>query len=133
MTLKEGLELIKFHYIGKNSHDPIPRVKVLDLEYPGIKGQKTYGKRKDLLGWNLSYYSNPKEAEKAIDDITSFASLLGSDNKDKYSRIKDFYPEQAKHLRRYMRDGIKGLKRKDSGLWKKTTYDELIKFNSKKY
>lgn len=129
MTLKEGLELIKFHYKGKNSHIKIPSVKLLDPEYPGIKGQKNYGKRKDLLGWSLSHVINKKEAIKAIDDISDFTSLLSNSSKDAYTRIKEFYPEQSKFLRRFMRDGIKGLKRKEpNGLWKNVGFDDLIKF-----
>ena len=131
MTLKESLELVKFSYANNSKDTPAskrPRVAVLDFEYPGRPGQKTYGQRKDLLGWNLSYYSNKRYAKRAVNEIDSFARLLGADNKEKYSRISYFFPEQAKLLRRYQRKHIKGLKRKNwIGLWRKTGYTDLIK------
>lgn len=132
-NINEDLQLIKFSYNGKNSHDPKPRVKVLDFEYPGIKGQKTYGKRKDLLGWNTNNYKNKKYAEKAIDDIDSFARLLSADKKEKYERIKHFFPEQAALLRRYIRDNITNLKTKKRIFWKKTNFTDLIKFDKESF
>lgn len=128
MKLNEALELIKFNY-ANYKHDKRPRVKVLDLEYPGRPGQKTYGQRKDLLGWNINYFKNKRYARKAIDEIDSFARLLGAHDKEKYERIKYFFPEQAKFIRRYQRKHISGLKRKHYGLWRKTTYNDLIRIN----
>lgn len=129
MKLNEALQLIKFHYTGKNNTIKQPLVKLLDPEYPGVPGQKTYGKRKDLLGWSLSHVSNREEATKAIDDIMDFTSLFTKETKEAYSRIKEFYPEQSKFLRRYIRDGVKGLKEKqDNGMWKRIKFEELIKF-----
>lgn len=132
MILNEALELVKFYY-ANYKHNKRPRVKVLDFVYPGIRGQKTYGKRKDLLGWNINYYKNKKYAIKAIDEIDSFARLLGAKNKEKYERIKHFYPEQAKLLRRYNKKHVKHLKRKDGWFWKKTSYNELIKLNRESF
>tara|TARA_Y100000310_G_C20681189_1_gene816045 strand:- start:772 stop:1173 length:402 start_codon:yes stop_codon:yes gene_type:complete len=133
MTLKESLELVKFHY-DNWKHDKRPRVKVLDYKYPGQPHQKTYGQRKDLLGWNLNYFTNKRYARRAIDEIDSFARLLSADNKEKYKRVKYFFPEQAKHLRRYMKKHIKGLKRKNFiGLWRKTDYTDLIKRDKEKF
>tara|TARA_Y100000310_G_scaffold345026_1_gene461262 strand:+ start:4584 stop:4982 length:399 start_codon:yes stop_codon:yes gene_type:complete len=132
MKINEALQLIKFHY-SNYKHNKRPRVKVLDYEYPGIKGQKTYGKRNDLLGWNINYFKNKKYARKAVDEIDSFARMLGAENEEKYKRIKYFFPEQAKFIRRYMRKHIKGLKRKDKWRWKNTDYSELIRMNRTSY
>ena len=130
MKLNEALELIKFSY-SNHSKDTAaskrPRVKVLDYSYPGQPHQKTYGQRKDLLGWNINYFSNKRYARRAIDEIISFSKLLGAENKEKYSRVKYFFPEQAKFLRRYMRKRISNLKRRSAiGLWRKTDYTDLI-------
>jgi len=132
MKLNEALELVKFHY-SNYKHDKNPRVKVLDFEYPGRPGQKTYGKRKDLLGWNLNYFKNPEQAIKSIDVIDSFARLMAATKKERYERIRLFFPEAYKYLRRYQRKYIKGLKRKDGAFWKKTNYDDLIKFDREKF
>jgi hypothetical protein len=136
-TLSESVEYVKFSYKGHSKDTPSskrPRVKVLDYNYPGIPGQKTYGKRKDLLGWNVNYYSNKRYARKAIDEIDSFAKLLGAENKEKYSRIKYFFPEQSKLLRRYMRRKITNLRRKSTiGLWKKTDYTDLIQRHKERF
>lgn len=127
-NLSEDLAYVKFKY-SNFKNDPTPRVKALDFTYPGQEGQSTYGERDDILGWNLNYYSNPKEAEKTIDDIESFAKLLGADKEEKYKRIKHLFPEQAKLIRRYMRKHTKGLKMYDNGLWKKTTYSRGVQYN----
>jgi len=132
MKLYETLELVKFHY-SNYKNDKRPRVKVLDFEYPGQAGQKTYGKRRDLLGWNINYFSNKKYARKAIDDIDTFARLLSANNKEKYKRIKYFYPKQAEFIRRYMRKHIKGMKRKDGWWWKNTDYNNLIKMDKEAF
>jgi len=133
MKLNEALQLIKFSYANAK-HDKHPRVKALDYEYPGRSGQKTYGQRKDLLGWNINYFSNKRYARKAIDDIDSFARLLGAHGKEKYERTKYFFPEQAKFLRRYMRKHVKGIKRKTRiGLWRKTDFNELIRFDKEAF
>jgi hypothetical protein len=130
MKLNEALELVKFSYANHSKNTAAskrPRVKVLDYKYPGQPHQKTYGQRRDLLGWNINYYSNKRYARRAIDEIDSFARLLGAENKEKYSRVKYFFPEQAKLLRRYMRKHITNLKRRNViGLWSKSNYTDLI-------
>lgn len=131
-NLNEELQFIKFHY-DNYKNDKRPRVKALDFEYPGKEGQKTYGQRKDILGWNLNYYKNPKEAKRTIDEIDSFARLLDVNKKDKYNRLKDFFPDQFALIRRYMRKHIKGLKRRDGWRWKPTTYDQLIQFDKEAF
>jgi hypothetical protein len=124
MKLYEALTAIKFHY-SNFKNDPRPLVKVLDTEYPGREGQKTYGQRKDVLGWNLNY-TNRKYAIKAIDEIDDFASLLSADNQEKYERVRIFFPEQAEFLRRYNKEHIKGLRvKKEDGLWHQTSFNEL--------
>jgi len=128
--IDESLELIKFDYTNYK-HDPRPNVKVLDFMYPGKEGQKTYGKRRDILGWNINYFSNRKYAEKAVDEIDSFARLLDADDKEKYDRIKDFFPEQMKIIRRYNKKHVKRLKVKKDGKWIKASYDDLISFDRK--
>ncbi len=122
--INEDLNYVKFAYENWKN-DPRPRVKALDVTYPGQPGQKTYGQRDDILGWNLNYFSNPKYARKAIDDITSFAKLLSANKQEMYRRISYFFPEQAKFIRRYMRKYIKGLKKKDGWLWRKTDFNKL--------
>lgn len=124
--INEGLIYVKFKY-NNFKEDPRPRVKVLDFNYPGQEGQKTYGQREDLLGWNLNYFSNKKEAKSAIDDIADFASLLAANKLETYKRIKAFYPEQAKFLRRYNRAYIKGIKEKSGILWRRADVNDLSK------
>jgi hypothetical protein len=126
LELYEDLQLVKFKY-SNYKNDPNPKVKVLDYEYPGIKGQKTYGTRKDLLGFNINYFKNPKYAKRAIDEIDGFARMLSADKKEKYSRLKYFYPEVTKFVRRYNREHISNLKRKGFIFYKKADYDTLIR------
>ncbi len=123
--LYEDLQLVKFKY-ANFKNDPTPKVKVLDYEYPGIVGQKTYGTRKDLLGFNINYFKNPRYAKRAIDEIDGFARMLSADNKEKYSRLKYFYPEVAEYIRRYNREHISNLKRKGTVFYRSTDYNTLI-------
>jgi len=92
ITLNEDAVLVKFKY-DNFKQDPNPKVKVLDFEYPGQKGQKSYGKRSDVLGFNVNYYENKKYAMRAIDEIDSFARLLSANKEEKYKRIKYFFPD----------------------------------------
>lgn len=133
-NINESLQYVKFTY-DNYKNDKTPKVKILDYKYPGQVGQKTYGNRNDLLGWNLNYFKNKKYAKKAIDDIDSFSRMLGANsNEEKYKRIKYFFPEQAKLLRRYMKKHIKNLRYKPGTFfWKKTNFDKLIKFNKDSY
>lgn len=124
--LYENLQLVKFKY-DNYKDDPSPKVKVLDFEYPGIKGQKTYGSRKDLLGFNLHYFKNGRYAERAIDEIDGFARMLSANKKEKYKRLKYFYPEVLKFIRRYNRKHIKDIKSKGRIFYKKRSYGELAK------
>lgn len=122
--INEGIEAVKFFY--KNWHnDKFPVVKCLDYEYPGQPHQKTYGQRKDLLGWNVNYFENKEDAVRTIDDIDTFARMLSANKQEKYKRIKYFFPEQASYIRRYNRDFIRGLKRKDGWYWTKTDFEEM--------
>jgi len=125
----EGLEYVKFKYTNYKN-DKTPQVKVLDFEYPGIKGQKTYGKRKDVLGWNINYVEGgraaKREAINGIDDIADFTELLGGSSREKYERIVTMFPQAAEFLRRYMRDHITGLKHKKGIMWKRTDINKLI-------
>lgn len=127
-SVNEELAYVKFKY-SNYKEDPRPRVKVLDFRYPGQPNQKNYGKRDDLLGWNLNYYSNKKEAKAAIDDIADFASLLAANKLEMYRRIKAFFPEQAKLIRRYNREHIKGEKEKRGILWRRADLNALEKRN----
>ena len=135
VNLNESLQYVKFAYDNNDNKDKHPKVKVLDFKYKGQQGQKTYGKRQDLLGWNLRYFSNKRYAEKAIDDIDSFSRMLGANSREeKYKRIKYFFPQQAKLIRRYIRKHIKNLKHKPGVFfWKGTNFDELIKFDKQSY
>ncbi len=126
--INEALAYVKFKY-DNYKKDPRPRVKVLDFRYPGQPHQRTYGQRDDLLGWNLNYYSNKREAKRAIDDIADFASLLAANKLEMYRRIRAFFPEQAKLIRRYNRDYIKGEKEKRGILWRRTDLNNLERRN----
>lgn len=130
--LYEDLQLVKFRY-SNYKKDPSPKVKVLDFEYPGRKGQKNYGNRKDLLGFNLHYFKNPRYARTAIDEIDGFARLLSADKEEKYQRLKYFYPEVTKYVRRYNRDHITNLRRKGFIFFKPATYDTLINKDENSY
>jgi hypothetical protein len=132
LKITEALQAVKFRYTNSR-HDPVPEVKVLDTEYEGKKGQKTYGQRKDVLGWNTNYFFNKKEAALAIDEIDSFARLLAADKKEKYNRVKTFFPEQAQYLRRYIKEKCKGVKIKHEGLWKQTDWEEIRKLDDQSF
>jgi len=125
VLLKEDLNMVKFKY-SNFKEDPHPVVKVLDFSYPGQKGQKTYGQREDLLGFNLNYFKNKKYAASAIDDIDGFARLLSANKQEKWKRMKYFYPEVAKFVRRYQRQHIHNIKHKQKVFWHKTNYNKLI-------
>lgn len=124
-NLAESVQFVKFKY-ANYKEDPRPRVKALDFEYPGQKGQKTYGQRKDILGFNINYFKNKKYAKKAIDEIDSFARLLDADKKEKWKRLSFFYPEATKFLRRYNKEHVDGLKQKKGIYWKSATFQELV-------
>ena len=127
--LEEGLQYVRFTYNGKDATIKHPKVKILDSKYPGIKGQSTYGQREDVLGWSVSHVKNKRYARRAIDEISDFASLLSNSSQEAYRRIKYFYPDQAKFIRRYIKDHITNLKeRSPIGLWKKITLSDLKSF-----
>ena len=130
--INEALALVKFRY-SNYKKDPIPQVKVLDTDYPGKVGQKTYNKRRDVLGWNTNYFSNKQEAEQTIDDIDSFARLLEADNKEKYRRIKKLFPEQTKYLRRYIKEKCKFVKVKREGIWQNTDWNKVRELNQENF
>ena len=130
--LYENLQLVKFKY-ANYKQDPHPKVKVLDFEYKGQKHQKNYGERKDLFGFNLNYFKNKKYASRAIDEIDSFARMLSADKQEKYRRLAYFYPEVLKHIRRYNREHITGLKGKEKVFYKKTTFTGLINKDRESY
>lgn len=123
-VVNENIEEVKFLY--KNWHnDKFPVVKVLDTEYKGREGQSTYGQRKDLLGWNVNYFENKEDAARTIDDIDTFARMISANKEEKYKRIKYFFPEQASYIRRYSREFVNHLKRKEGSYWIPTTYEEM--------
>jgi hypothetical protein len=130
--LNETLEMIKFYY-KDYKHNKTPLVKVLDYKYPGRPGQKTYGQREDLLGWNVNYFENKEDAIRTIDDIDTFARMLSVNKQEKYRRIKYFFSEQANYLRRYKRDSIKSLKIKDDWFWRVASFEEAEKRNNEQY
>lgn len=129
LVFKEELNTAKFFYTNWK-HDKFPQVKILDYHYTK-EGEKTPSD--DLIGWNLNYYSNKEEAAKTIDDIDSFARLISADNKEKYNRIKYFFPEQEKLIRRYKKNNIKNIKEKDGLLWKKTSLKNLEEKHKNNY
>lgn len=130
--LYEDLQLVRFKY-DNYKQDPTPKVKVLDFKYPGKPGQSTYGERPDMLGFNLNYFKNKRYANRAIDEIDGFARLLSADKSEKYKRLKYFYPEVLKFIRRYNRQHVSNLKRKGKVFYKSTTYDDLIKKDNESF
>lgn len=128
----EDLALVKFKY-ANYKNDPKPKVKMLDFTYPGQEGQKTYGKRDDLLGFNLNYFSNPRYASRAIDEIDGFARMLSANKLEKWKRLKYFYPEVVKFIRRYMRKHVNNIKHKKGMRWAPKSYNELIKINKENF
>lgn len=126
----EELEYVRFKY-GNYKNDKAPKVKVLDFKYPGIKGQKTYGEREDILGWNINYVEGGraarKEARDGIDDIADFTELLGGNSREKYERIVTMFPQAAEFLRRYMKKHITGLRHKPGMRWKKAEMEDLTR------
>ena len=115
----EELDIIKFYYKGWNG-DKYPEVIVFDDKYPGKRGEKSYGEREDVLGWNLNYYGNKEEAIESINDINDFASLLSDNKEDRYKRVKKLFKDQAKLIRRYKKSGIKFMRKKSrEGNWEK--------------
>ena len=120
MKLEEAFEFIKFKY-DNYKHNKRPRVRVLDNSYPGKAGDKTKGKTKDVLGWNINYFKNKKYAMQSIDDIGSFVDLLGEkDKKNQYDRINTMFPQQASLIRRYKKKHMKNIKQKIGNRWKKS-------------
>jgi len=131
--LNEDLAYIKFRY-SNAKHDKRPQVQVLDMDYPGIKGQKTYGQRSDVLGWNINYVDNKQEAKKAIDDITTFAKMLSANRHEMYKRIKYFYPEQSKFIRRYMKDHMHNIRQKNNvRRWKRANWNSMKQIDNELY
>ncbi len=126
----EDVEYIKFKY-GNYHNDKAPKVKVLDFEYPGRPGQKTYGQRKDVLGWNINYVEGGRGARKeaigAIDDILDFTDLLGGDKLEKYNRIVTMFPQIAEHLRRYVKQHMTSIKHKPGMMWKRAQIEDLTR------
>jgi len=86
-----------------------------------------------MLGFNLNYFKNKRYANRAIDEIDGFARLLSANQKEKYKRLKYFYPEVLKFIRRYNRQHVSNLKRKGRILYKSTTYDDLIKRDNESF
>jgi hypothetical protein len=125
--LNEDLPLIKFKY-ENSKHNKVPRVKVLDFHYKGAEGQKSFGKSDDLLGFNTNYFKDKKKGKDAIDDIDSFARLLKADNKEKYQRIKDFYPDAIPYIRRYKKEHIKKLRLKKGFLWHPANWEDCEEY-----
>lgn len=126
--INEELKYTRFIY-SNYKNDKVPHVKVLDFEYPGQPGQKTYGKRKDLLGWNIDYIeggkSSRKEAMRAMDEIDDFAALLSANKKERYNRIATMFPQAADYIRRYIRKYVKGFKVNKNGKWTKMAIDAI--------
>lgn len=119
--MREDLNLAKFMY-SNYKHDKHPQVMILDYNYTK-DGEKN--NRKDVLGWNVNYYDNKKEAIDTINDIDSFARMLSANKQEKYKRMSYFFPEQSKLIRRYNKEHIKGIRQKDGWFWKKTSLDTL--------
>ena len=118
MNLKEskGLPLIKFDY-DKPNNCKTPLVKVLDFDYKGQLGQKSYGNRSDILGFNMKNVASVKKQSKELDDLAAFSEFSGLNKKELYDRIKEFDPEIIKSIRRYNKNKIKHPKKKGTLFW----------------
>jgi hypothetical protein len=103
MMLNEALKRVRFSYSNYKT-DPQPEVKVLDFKY---------GKDKDILGYNINYYSNKEDAAEGFDAIDDFARLINSDDKERYNRIRDFFDKSNISIRRYKRKHISDVEEVD--------------------
>lgn len=119
MKLEEakGLPLIKFNY-EKPNHCKTPLVKVLDYDYKGQLQQKSYGERKDILGFNIKKDKDRKKHSKELDDLYAFSEYSGFNKKELYNRIKEFDPDIIKFIRRYNKSKIKKPKIKGTIFWR---------------
>lgn len=113
----ERMPLIKFNY-KKPNNCKTPLVKVLDPNYLGKKDQTTYGKRKDVLGFNVKYTVERRKEIKKLDELAEFAEMAGLDNRETYYRIKEFNPNIIKHIRRYNKKKMSKPKIKEGFFWK---------------
>ena len=102
MKLFEVFEIIKFKYNKKT-----PKVKVLDFNYKG----------NDVLGWNLNYSKRKRYTQNSLDNTSNFSDLVGDDQKNKYDRIRNLFPEQKDLIRRYKRKKMENIKIKKGRKW----------------
>jgi len=58
-----------------------------------------------------------------MSDINDF------DKQEKYKRLKYFYPEVSKFIRRYNREHISNIKHKKRFVWKGSTYNKMIEYD----
>ena len=124
--LEEEIKTPKFlrFFYSKWKNHPVPHVVVLDPHYCWNHGVKK-DDVDDILAYNVDLSDNRKQARKNIKEIMEFASMLDKNSQDVYKRIKEFYPDSLKYIRRYKRDGVKFLRVKDGHFWKKISIDEL--------
>lgn len=125
--LAEEVSFVKFKYSGKRSHDKFPHILVLDSHYDGKKYRGEKKTTDDILGFNVAYAKNREDAFNNIHDIMDFASLLDADKLEKYKRLNHFYNDEiTKMIRRYKKNGIKKLKKRDKqGLWKDIDFNMI--------
>ena len=120
--LSEELELVRFRYPSK--HCKKPKVLVLDANYPGRVNEKNYGKRLDVLGVNIMYAPahERRRIQKALSEIDLFSDFLGADKLEKYRRIRDFYPEALPYIRRYKKEKMSRVRKKDGYFYHKYSF-----------
>ena len=109
MTLNESLELIKFRYNKKGVHTRNPRVIVLDDDYPGIVGQKDYGKTRDILAVKLNDFKGDR---KMLQDRIERIYSLDLNKLDKYLILSQEVKDALPCIRRYKRKHMSHVKRK---------------------
>lgn len=123
--LNETLSYAKFKYKSKNSHDPRPKVLVLDNDYIYNGKGKVIPGQHDILAINLNYSKNKKMDKKSVDEITTFAHMIKKNKLDIYKRIKEWRPEVLPMIRHYKPENMKKLKKKEGWFWRQCSVADL--------
>ena len=123
--LTETLSYAKFRYKSDNSHDPRPKVLVLDNDYIYNGHGKVVPGQHDILAFNLNYSKDKKMDKKSVDEITTFAHMIKKDKQDIYKRIKAWRPEVIPMIRHYKPENMRKLKKKEGWFWRQCSIADL--------
>lgn len=125
IPLEEDLAYAKFRYKSDNSHDPKPKVLVLDNDYIYNGRGKIVPGQHDILAFNLNYSKNKKIDKQAVDEITTFAHMIKKNKQDIYKRIKAWRPEVIPMIRHYKPENMRKLKKKEGWFWRQCSIADL--------